>query len=209
MFGFWVLFRVIANNATYNPKGELDARRQKMEEDRRNMFEQLSKLAENAGAHQISDGPDFETITYSNITIISFLPMKIPSKTRTKVIIETSPPINKSCYCRFGNYVLSGFISTNHTITCQSPLLSVGETNLYVSHNRKEWTIPVTVTIYDNDSYISIILMVLGISVVVALYNMFNNYRIKSIKGKKHKEEDELPLVNSSINDKKKKKVAV
>ena len=202
---FLIFLRIITTNVTYDPREEMERHAKQLEEERRRIQEKLSEIAEGQDLEKQSYISELEHIKYSNTTIITVFPEKIPSKERIIILIDTNPPILGHFYCKFGSYINSGHIYGNGSLYCNSPHLSPGTISLYLSTDKIHWTLPFTLIIYDLDSsnFFSKLFLIIFILILFYFLIKYFQNKLKLYKrGKKHKKD---PLINSKIKIKKNK----
>lgn len=192
---FLISFKKYTPQETYNnPREEFKKREEEMKIRRKQMDEQISKLIIEQELEDL--GPDSGAgIQYNEYSITKVNPIKIPANEHIKFIITTEPQMTGNLYCKFGSIVKNAAQGENNTISCQTPDLSVGEIYVQVSTDRKKWSLPMLVQVFDPNapSYNTpTALIFMAIAVIGYVSVKIYLRQVKSKRGHKHKFEDPL-----------------
>ena len=210
MFLFSFLsFKIVQLNETHiNPREEFERQQQMMIEKRKKIDAEISRRiaeAELADEKETNSG----IIEYSDTKILSVEPPRIPANKNQQILISLDPSPRFNGYCKFGSIIRIANIHQSGTVSCTTPILSVGEIYLSYSEDKKKWTIPTLLTIYDPDAptySTTNILIFIGICVGAFVVYRLILKGIKKNKGRKHKYDDPMDQKERHHRSKKSKK---
>ena len=195
MFLYLISFKIVTVSETYSdPREEFKKREEAMRIKIKQMNEQMSKLMIEQEMEDL--GPESGAgIQYNEFSISSIYPKKLAANEKTDVLLFVEPKINHTVYCKFGSIVKHGIIGLNNSIKCQSPALQIGEIYIQVSNDRRKWSLPILVQVYDPNAptyNTPSALIFMGVAVAgYIVYKLYTRHQ-KAKKGAKHKYEDDL-----------------
>ena len=207
IFFTFLSFKVVQMNETYvNAREEFAKQQQLMIERQKKIEAEISKRIAEAELEE-ANSQNSGIIEYSDTKIISIEPSRIPANSNFEIIVNLDPAPKNKGFCKFGTTLRSAMIYKNGSISCVSPLLSIGEVYFSFSEDKQKWTIPSLITVYDQNapSYsTNSILIFVGLCIGAFAFYRILMKSMKKKKGHKHKYDDPMNQEQESKPKRKK-----